>query len=176
MRKVTYGGAISLDGFLAGPNERLDWLRWTEDSAKLAAETFKSVDTILMGRKTFEAGQRMGGGPRLKGVMTYVFSRTLEQLPEGADGELVRNDAAEFVRSIKANSGGDILVMGGGEIGTVLLEAGLVDEVGFSVHPVLLGGGTPAFRPMAASVELTLAETRPLARDCVLMRYRVLLR
>jgi dihydrofolate reductase len=173
MRKVTYGGAISLDGFLAGPNERLDWLRWTEDSAKLAAEAFKSVDTILMGRKTFEAGQRMGGGPRLKGVVTYVFSRTLERLPQGADGELVRDDVAEFVRSIKGNSGGDILAMGGGEIGTVLLEAGLVDEIGFSVHPVLLGGGTSTFRPMAASIKLALAETRSLAGDCVLMRYSV---
>lgn len=173
MRKVTYGGAISLDGFLAGPGERLDWLRWTEDSAKLAAETFKSVDTILMGRKTFEAGQRMGGGPKMQGVVTYVLSRTLERLPRDADGELVRDDAAEFVRSIKGGSGGDIVVMGGGEIATALLDADLVDEIGFSVHPILLGGGTPAFRPMAASVELTLTETRSIAGDCVLMRYRV---
>jgi dihydrofolate reductase len=174
MRKVTYGGAISLDGFLAGPDERLDWLRWTEDSAKLASEVFRGVDTILMGRKTFEAGQRMGGGPKMKGVVTYIFSRTLQHLPQGADGELVRDEAAEFVRTIRGELGGDILVMGGGEIGTALLEAGLVDEIGFSVHPVLLGGGTPAFRPMAAEIELALSETRPIAGDCVLVRYRVL--
>jgi dihydrofolate reductase len=92
MRKVTYGGAVSLDLFLAGPGEALDWLRWSEDSAKLAAESFRGVDTMLMGRKTFEAGQRLGGGPKLKGVTTYVFSRTLEALPEGADGELVSED------------------------------------------------------------------------------------
>jgi dihydrofolate reductase len=174
MRKVTYGGAISLDGFLAGPDERLDWLRWTEDSAKLASEVFHGVDTILMGRKTFEAGQRMGGGPRMKGVVTYVFSRTLQRLPQGADGVLLRDEAAEFVRSIKGDPGRDILVMGGGEIGTALLEAGLIDEIGFSVHPVLLGGGTPAFRPLAASIELALSETRAIAGGCVLMRYRVL--
>ena len=174
MRKVTYGGAISLDGFLAGPEERLDWLRWTDDSAKLAAETFQGVDTILMGRKTFEAGQRMGGGPKMKGVVTYVFSRILQWLPAGTDGVLIRDDAADFVRSIKGKSGGDILVMGGGEIGTALLEAGLVDEIGLSVHPVLLGDGTRAFRPMTAGIELLLSETRSIAGDCVLMRYRVL--
>lgn len=173
MRKVTYGGAISLDGFLAGPRERLDWLRWTEDSARLAAESFKGIDTILMGRKTFEAGQRMGGGPKMKDVVTYVFSRTLERLPDTVDAQLVHEDVAEFVRSIKGRSGGDILVMGGGEIGTTLLQAGLVDEIGFAVHPVLLGGGTPAFRPMTAAIELELTETRSIAEDCVLMRYRV---
>ena len=65
-------------------------------------------------------------------------------------------------------------MMGGGEIGTALLEARLVDEIGLSVHPVLLGDGTRAFRPMAAGIELSLTETRSLAGDCVLMRYRVL--
>lgn len=174
MRKVTYGGAISLDGFLAGPDEALDWLRWTEDSAKLAAESFRGVDTMLMGRKTFEAGQRMGGGPKLKGVTTYIFSRTLERLPDEVDGELVREDAADFVRRLKGEAGGDILVMGGGEIGTALLEAGLVDEIGFSVHPVLLGGGTPAFGPMKGRVELALGETRAIKGDCVMLRYLVL--
>ena len=70
MRKVTYGGAISLDGYLAGPNEEIDWLRWTEDSAKISAETFKGVDTMLMGRKTFEAI-----GKPLPGRTSLVLTR-----------------------------------------------------------------------------------------------------
>lgn len=173
MRKVIYGGAVSLDGFLAGPGGELDWLRWSGDSAAIATATFRGVDTMLMGRKTFEVGQRMGGGPKLKGVSTYVFSRTLDRLPAGADGELVSEDVVEFVRRMKGEAGGTILVMGGGELGSALIEAGLVDEIGFSVHPVLLGGGVPALRPMARRVELELAEARPIARECVLMRYRV---
>ncbi|MEA3035101.1 MAG: hypothetical protein QOH04_860 [Sphingomonadales bacterium] len=173
MRKVTYGGAVSLDGFLAGPGEALDWLRWSDDSAAIAGESFRGVDTMLMGRKTFEAGQRMGGGPVLKGVTTYVFSRTLERLPAGATGELVREDVVDFVRRIKGEAGGTILVMGGGELGSALIEAGLVDEIGLSVHPVLLGGGTPAFRALARRAELALVEARPIARECVLLRYRV---
>jgi dihydrofolate reductase len=68
MRQVIYGGAISLDGFLAGPGESIDWLRYGDESAKLMAESFEGVDAMLMGRKTFEFAQRMGGGPRVKDV------------------------------------------------------------------------------------------------------------
>jgi dihydrofolate reductase len=171
MRKVTYGGAVSLDMYLAGPDEAIDWLRWSDDSAKLAAESFRGVDALLMGRKTFEFAHRMGGGPATPGVTSYVFSHTLEALPEGA-GVLVGEDAAEFVRRLKAEPGGDILVMGGGELGSALVEAGLVDEIGFSVHPVLLGGGTPAFLPFGRRIALELIEARPIARECVLVRYR----
>jgi dihydrofolate reductase len=173
MRKVTYGGAVSLDGFLAGPGEAIDWLRWSDDAAKLSQESFRGVDAMLMGRKTFEFGQKMGGGPALKGVTTYVFSRTLERLPEGADGVLVSDDAAGFVRRLKAEEGGGIIVMGGGELGSALLEAGLVDEVGLSIHPVLLGGGTPTFLPFSRRIALELIEARPIARECVMVRYRV---
>ena len=173
MRKVIYGGAVSLDMYLAGPGEAIDWLRWSDDSAKIAAETFKGVDTMLMGRKTYKIGQKMGGGPTMKGVRTYVFSRTLESIPERPDYELVSEDVAEFVRRIKGDDGGNILVMGGGELGTALIDAGLVDEIGFSIHPVLLGGGTPAFGALGGRVELELTETRAIAQGCVLVRYRV---
>ena len=189
MRKVTYGGAISLDGFLAGPDDALDWLRWSDEAAELSAESFRGVDAMLMGRKTFEAGQKLGGGPKVKGVTTYVFSRSWDEeelrsrlLPGQDMPVLVSEDAPEFVRRLKAEpapstkpgASGNILVMGGGEIGTALLEAGLVDEIGFSVHPVLLGGGSPAFGPMHGRVELSLMETRALEGDCLMMRYLVL--
>lgn len=128
---------------------------------------------MLMGRKTFEAGQRLGGGPVMKGVRTCVLSRTLEALPERPDYELVREDVAEFVRRLKGEEGGNIMVMGGGEIGSALIQAGLVDEIGFSIHPVLLGGGVPAFLPFANRVELELIEARPIARECVFVRYGV---
>jgi dihydrofolate reductase len=174
MRKVTYGGAVSLDFYLAGPGESIDWLRYSEETAAIIKESFKGVDTMLMGRKTFEFAQKMGGGPPMKGVKTYIFSRTLERLPEGADGELVSEDAAEFVRRLKGEPGGDILVMGGGELGTALIDAGLVDEIGWSIHPVLLGGGIPAFREMSRRVALERIEARPIEPGCVLVRYRVI--
>jgi len=98
MRKVTYGGAISLDGFLAGPGESMDWLRYSDDVNKIIAESFRGIDAMLMGRKTFEFAQRMGGGPPMTGVTTFVFSRTMTALPDGADGVLISEDVADFVR------------------------------------------------------------------------------
>ena len=173
MRQVIYGGAISLDGFLAGPGESIDWLRYSDESAKLIAKSFEGVDAMLMGRKTFEFAQRMGGGPPVKGVTTYVFSRTLEHLPKGVRGELVSEEVTEFVRRMKNEPAGKILVMGGGELGSALIEAGLVDEIGFSIHPVLLGSGVPAFRPIEHRIELKLFEARAITPECVLVRYHV---
>jgi dihydrofolate reductase len=173
MRKVTYGGAVSLDNFLTGPNESIDWLRWSDDSARISAASFENVDAMLMGRKTFDFAERSGWGPVPKGVTTYIFSRSLESIPVRAGVELVREEAADFVRQLKGGPGGDILVMGGGELGSALLEAGLVDEIGLNVHPILLGAGTPVFQPLGRRIALELIEARPLARECVLVRYRV---
>ena len=171
MRKVTYGAAASFDGYIAGPAEEIDWLRWSEDAGKIMADSWKGVDAMLMGRKTWEFAARAGGGPKIK-VKTYLFSRTMTEVPN--DVELVRGDAVEFVRDLKQQPGGDIIVMGGGELGTALVEGGVVDEIGFSFHPLLLGSGIPMFRPMQRRVELELIETRTIAKDCVLVRYRVL--
>jgi dihydrofolate reductase len=173
MRKVTYGGAISLDGFLAGPSEEIDWLHYSDDSAKLAAENFRGVDAMLMGRKTWEFAQKMGGGPPVKGITTYVFSRRMERLPNRVDAVLVNEDAAGFVRRLKVQNGGNILVMGGGELGSALLEAGLVDEIGFSIHPILLGAGVPAFTGFSRRIALEQVEARSIADGCALVRYRV---
>jgi dihydrofolate reductase len=113
----------------------------------------------------------MGGGPPMKGVTTYVFSSSLGEV--SGDAKLIGSDAADFVRDLKAKEGGDILVMGGGELGTALIDAGLVDEIGFSIQPVLLGGGIPAFRELSHRVELELIEARPIEPACVLVRYQV---
>jgi dihydrofolate reductase len=171
MRTVIYGGASSLDALITGPDEAIDWIRQSDDTAELMARMWKGVDTMLMGRKTYEFALRMGGPIQWGKIKTYVFSRTLESVSGGA--ELVSTDAAEFVRELKAQDGGGIVIMGGGELGSALIEASLVDEIGLNVHPLLLGGGTPAFAPMSRRVELELLEARKLSEGCVLVRYRV---
>jgi dihydrofolate reductase len=171
MRKVTFGGAASLDLYFAGPNEEIDWLRWSKDSAAISGANWTGVDTILMGRKTWEFAVRSGGGPGGTSKMkTFIFSRTMTEAPAGA--ELVREDAAGFVRALKAAPGGDIIVLGGGELGSALIEGGVVDEIGINLHPLLLGSGIPMFRPLAARVQLSLIEARPIAEGCVFVRYR----
>ena len=174
MRKVTYGGAASLDLYIAGPNEEIDWLRWTKDSAALAGAGWKGVDTILMGRKTWDFAVRSGGDSGMAGaskMQTFIFSRTMTEAPAGA--HLVRDDAVGFVRALKDAPGGDIIILGGGELGSALIEGGLVDEIRITLHPLLLGSGIPMFRPLSSRVQLSLIEARPIAEDCVFVRYRV---
>lgn len=173
MRKVIYGGACSLDGYVAGKNEALDWLHHSKDVEEVMKKTWASVDTILLGRKTWEFASKMGGGPPLPGVTGYVFSRTLKSLPNPND-KLVTTDAAEFVRTLKSQPGKDMVVMSGGNFATSLLEAGLIDEIGLNIHPVLLGGGVPAFLDPARRIDLKLTECRQINGGCILVRYRVL--
>jgi dihydrofolate reductase len=178
MRTVTYGAACSLDGFIAGPDSAIDWLHYSNDVTDIMAEYFKSIDTMLFGRKTWEFAQAMaaGGSPppdeAFTGIQTYVFSRRLDRMPDPR-ARLVRDDAADFVRDLKKQPGRGICVMGGGELARSLFEADLIDEVGLNIHPVLLGGGTPMFPAPGPRVSLTLLESRVLAGGCVLANFKV---
>jgi dihydrofolate reductase len=176
MRKVIYGGACSLDGFFTGPNGEMDWLHFGgKDLEEIMRKMWASTDTVLMGRKTWDFAMANGGGGEMPGVKierTYVFSRTLTKV-SGKNTELITSDAGEFVRKLKAQPGKDIIVMSGGNFASSLLKAGVVDEVGMNIHPVLLGAGAPAFQDAGTRVKLELLETRPLDGGCVLVNYRV---
>ena len=176
MRKVTYGAACSLDGFIAGPNHEVEWLHMSKDVHAIMAEYWSRIDTLLMGRKTWQVAQAMAGSggdsAMMSGIESYVFSRTLDELPAG-QGHLVKQDAGEFVRDLKRRPGKEICVFGGGEFARSLFEAGVIDEVGLNVHPVLLGAGVPLFRN-AGRIRLKLSECRQIAGGCVYMTYRVL--
>jgi dihydrofolate reductase len=183
MRTITYGGAISLDGFLAAADGALDWLHFSKDVTEVMADSWKDVDTILMGRKTYMVSKAMAGGAAKKKsrarpktatprMVTYVFSRTLNAADEPGV-EVVTSDAATFVRALKARPGKKIILMGGGELAQSLLAAGLVDEVGLNIHPVLLGAGVPVFRDPGRRVALTLSECRPIDGGCILAIYKV---
>ena len=178
MRTVTYGAACSLDGFIAGRDGAIDWLHYSADVNEIMRDYWKSVDTVLMGRKTWEpaASQYSSAAKsKTKGntkVKTYVFSRTLGSI-EANGVDLVRDDAADFVRDLKGRPGKDICLMGGGELARALFEADLVDEVGMNIHPILFGSGVPMFHDPHHRVALELKETRPLDGGCVYTIYRV---
>lgn len=175
MRRIIYGVACSLDGYLAGPNGEIDWLQWTSDAEQVMKEFWPRVDTMIMGRKTYEVGLALSGGKTvtMPGIETaYVFSRTLNSIPKSKGTHLVKTDAIEFARELKQRSGKDICLWGGGEFASVLLEAGLVDEIGLNIHPILLGNGIPTFLRMRQRVPLTLTENRPMAGGCIMATYR----
>ncbi|MDQ2920166.1 MAG: dihydrofolate reductase family protein [Acidobacteriota bacterium] len=174
MRKVTFGGANSFDNYFARKDDSVDWLMWTDEVAPIMSEFWKTIDTVVMGRKTYEVALRMGagGGNPYPGVKSYVFSRTLKQSSD-KNLEIISEDAAEFVRMLKSQEGKDICVMGGGLLAKSLFEANLIDEIGFNIHPVLLGSGIPVFHEMTHQIDLELLECRGLKNGCVMVTYRV---
>ena len=171
MRKVTFGVACSLDHFIARKDHSVDWLVWSEEVGALTAAFWKTVSTVLMGRKTYEVAVRSGTSS-YAGVGNYVFSRTLKEAPD-ENVEIVSGDAVAFVKRLKQQDGQGICVMGGGELARPLFEADLIDEVGLNIHPVLLGSGIPLFHELTRPIELELIESRVLSAGCVYVLYRV---
>lgn len=174
MRKVTFGVANSLDNFIARENGAVDWLLWSDDVSEFITEFWETVDTVVMGRKTYDAAGREGM-MSFPGVTNYVVSRTLTAPPH-PNVQVVNGDAVEFVRKMKNEPGRDICIMGGGELAHALFEADLIDEVGVNIHPLLLGSGIPLFLNMSRQIELELFENRQFKSGCVMLRYRVVRR
>lgn len=175
MRKITFGVANSLDHFIARSDHAVDWLLWCEEAKGVSARSWQGVDTILMGRKTYEVALRTGsGGGGPSPIRTYVLSRTLDGDRERERGAtVVADDVVGFVRELKQQDGGDIILMGGGEVAQPLLEADLVDEIGLNLHPVLLGSGIPLFHGFRRQIDLELMRCEPFANGCVYLHYRV---
>lgn len=145
MRRIRYCVAASLDGFIAGPNGEADWI--PNDPAIDFDALFAQFDTFLMGRRTYEHMQRLGGGFP-KDAETHVFSRA-----SGA--------AEETVRRLRSLPGKDIWLFGGGSLFRSLAAAELVDTVEVAVIPVVLGGGIPLIESGAGKpIELKLTGSR----------------
>jgi dihydrofolate reductase len=142
MRLVRFGGAMSLDGYIAGPNGEYDWI--VMDPEIDFAGIMSQFDTFLIGRKTFDVMNR-SAGKSSKGITNIVFSRTLK--PSDFPKVRIESDAVRVVKELKTQPGKDIAIFGGGELFRSLLVAGLVDRIEMSVIPVLLGTGIPVFPP-----------------------------
>jgi dihydrofolate reductase len=171
MRKVTFGGATSVDNFFARKDDAVDWLRWGKEVDEIVQSFWKTIDTVLMGRRTYEVAARMGSGA-YPGVKNYVFSRTIKKTNHKGL-TFVSEDAASFVRRLKGEEGKDICLMGGGLLAKSLFEADLIDEVGINIHPVLLGSGIPLFHEMPRQIDLELLKCQELSNGCVVLTYGV---
>jgi dihydrofolate reductase len=171
-RKVTFGAACSLDLFIARPDFSYDWILHNREAGEVMTDYWKGIDTILMGRKTWDVARSHGYDGVHPGMTTYVFSRTLP--PSDKPGlSIVAEDVVPFVWRLKAAEGQGICMMGGGKLARPLFEAGLIDEVGLNVHPILLGSGVPMFHAMPRQINLERIDCRPFGNGCVYVLYAV---
>lgn len=168
MRKIILGLAVSLDGFIEGPNGEYDWCFTDQDYG--LNEFFKRIDSIFVGRKSYEMSLGMeegiAGFPKFR---EYVFSRTLTTVKEGAT--LVNGDTLAEVTKIKNEPGKDIWLFGGAELTSSLMNLGLVDEIGLAVHPILLGAGKPLFNNIKERIHLNLVDAKTYSTGLVYLTY-----
>jgi dihydrofolate reductase len=170
MRRIRYAVAMSLDAYIAGPNGESDWI--IMDPEIDFGELFNSFDTVLMGRRTFEVAMAQGGNDPMPGMKTVVVSRTLR--PQDYPGiTIVADRVEETLDRLRAESGKDIWLFGGGSLFRSLLDARLVDTVELGVVPILLGGGIPLLPPPAKQAKLRLVASRAYETGIVSLEYAV---
>lgn len=169
MRKVILGLAVSLDGYIEGPNGEYDWCYTDQDYGM--SEFFSNVDAAFMGRKSYEMTQAMGqaAGAGFPDLKRYVFSNTLEEAEEGVT--IIRGDIKIAVDLIKNENGKDIWLFGGAGLTTSLMNLGLVDRLWLAVHPILLGGGKPLFQDIDGRINLELLESKTYTTGLVSLTY-----
>ena len=168
MRKIILGLAVSLDGFIEGPNGEYDWCFTDQDYGM--SGFFKRVDTLFMGRKTYEMSLAIngngGGFPKMK---TYVFSNTMEKVKD--DAILITGDIKKRITEIKNEEGKDIWLFGGASLTSSLMNEELIDEISLAVHPIILGGGKPLFNNINRRIKLNLTDTKTYSTGLVALIY-----
>lgn len=170
MRRIRYNVAASLDGFITDSRGGYDWI--PDDPTVDFARIFKNVDTILLGRRSYDSVRAAGELPWKSDTRIYVVSRGLAQTAEA--GVTVVRDPVATARSLRNESGsGEIWLFGGGELFTTLLSAGQVDSVEVTVVPVLLGAGTPLVGSGIGVAKLVLSHSHVYPSGMVALHYDV---
>ncbi len=138
--------AMSLDGYIARVDNTIDWLSVVEQQGEDYgySDFVGSVDTVIMGRKTYEKVLTFGGEFPHKGRMCYVLSRTQSGTNEHVT--FFNGAAADLVRKLKQKGGANIFVDGGADVVNSLMTVNLIDKFVLSVIPVFLGSGIPLFQ------------------------------
>jgi dihydrofolate reductase len=168
-RLLRYSVAMSLDGFIAGPNGEYDWI--ASDKSYDWAAFLGQFDTLLMGRLTYELA--LSQGPMLKemGKAVVVISTRLDPA-EHPDVKIIAKNVEEEVARLKGRPGKDIWLFGGGALFRTMLDAGLVDQVELAVSPILLGIGVPVLS-QGHRCRLRLLESSALPSGMLNLTYKV---
>ncbi len=170
MRKVSLYIAASLDGSIARRDGSVDWLPTDQDYGY--ADFIGRTDTVILGRKTYEAARQLMPGNPFPGKRTVVFSRT-HTARRDKYAEFVGGDIVKFIRELREQPGQTIWLAGGANIVRTCLTTGVVDEIILSLPPLLLGDGVPLFLRRAVSTPLTLRNCHSFPGGLVQLAYDV---
>jgi dihydrofolate reductase len=175
-RKIIVYIATSADGYIARPDGGVEWLDRPRPAGNYGmAAFFRSIDTILWGRKTYEValgfnrGKGVGTGSRVK---NYAFSRRPPR-SHTSDVEFVREPIKRFARRLRATPGKDVWIMGGAGLIASFLDAGEIDEFIVHVIPTFIGEGIPLVAPRHRRIPLRLLSTKRFPDGVVRLHYEV---
>jgi dihydrofolate reductase len=156
MRKIVYYVAVSVDGFIAGPEDNIEGFAGEGSGVQQYLDDLKTFDTVIMGRRTYEFGYKFGlqpGQSPYPHMKNYIFSKTL-QLDKAAENVVVCLPDISIIKKLKTQAGTDIYLCGGGEFAGWLLDNGLIDILKIKLNPLVLGNGISLFGSSGRKVQL----------------------
>lgn len=166
MRKVILNLTVSLDGYIEGPNGEFDWCFTDQDYGM--TRFLSGTDAVFCGRKSYHLLISMGD-EILNGKQKYVFSHSLKEVEKG--WILLKDDSGETVKSIRKQPGKDIWLFGGSDLTDHFLNLDLIDQMIISIHPLLLGGGTPLFAQRSQRLPMQLSHSQVFDTGLVQLTY-----
>jgi dihydrofolate reductase len=172
VRKVKLFIASSLDGYIARKDGSIDWLYSDDDYG--FAQFYDLVDTILMGRRTYDKASELApGGYHHKDKKSYVFTQTASGRKREKDQNVhfIAN-VIEFAKELIRSPGKDIWLVGGADIISIFLNAELLDEIILSIHPIILGNGIPLFKNLQGQTNLKLIKSIPYENGLMQLYYK----
>lgn len=171
-RKLILYIATSLDGYIAQPNDDLSFLSIVEQEGQDYgyADFVKTVDTVIVGRKTYDKVIAMGFEFPHADKDAYIITRT----PKKSSGSVYfyTEDLKLLVEKLKSENGKNIYCDGGAEIVNELLKADLIDEFIISVIPILVGNGTKLFNDGRPEMKLELVSVKSFDKGLIQMHYK----
>jgi len=186
MRNVILLMHVSLDGFVAGPNGEMDWIRFDDTLVDDVAELTDTADTALFGRVTY---QMMAGywptaaespdatkhdidhARWVNNAPKLVFSRTLENVA-WQHSRIVRDNFPEEIARLKQQPGKNLLMIGSTRTAQTFMQLGLIDEYRLNINPVVLGSGSPLFADIKSPINLQLSNTKMYPSGVVGLHYQ----